>query len=498
MFEDYAEMCLWRQWAMYSVTDRLNWVSKQVRSIDNTHPVITHVGGCSVIQDVVGDSSDDRANAKTVDFYGSSFPVSQISSGDTLRMGMINDWIRSVSKYYWINEIYANTPNWGRPDLPEDIRFRVWRPIAHGAQGLLFWQYKNERFGTESNGYGLVNIDGSDTDRSEEAQRIAKVINKNKDILYDSAVEKAEVALIYDIRSDVISRLEETNSKNFSTNWNAGFGGTTKYRYKNAIKGVYSIFEELNVPIDWLSISDIEKIKDYKMVYIAYPVVMDKKTAKVLENYVKEGGVLISEASIGVRQENTWVSPEVPGCGLEELFGLKEVFRLIDKEKDISIPDINAKILSSKVTAKLDVDNAEIIASWEDDNTPAVTINQYGKGKAIYIATYPSISYLNNKDDSILKLFKFLAKKAGVSSPISVSGVKGKVVIRSLRKQDKRLVFVFNYEDYEQNVIIKGHSLCRNLELVPDMRVKESKEGISFTIPSKQVVCMVVIRNTEG
>ncbi len=92
---------------MYSVVDRLNWAAKQVKSIDNTHPVITHVGYASVIQDVVGDSSDDKANAKAVDFYGSSLPVSQMSSGDTKQtaeMGMINDWIRSVSKYYWISK----------------------------------------------------------------------------------------------------------------------------------------------------------------------------------------------------------------------------------------------------------------------------------------------------------------------------------------------------------------------------------------------------------
>ncbi|NOZ64865.1 MAG: hypothetical protein GXO71_08125, partial [Caldiserica bacterium] len=201
MVGDYAEMYLWRQWAMWSVADRLKWMYEEIRKHDKDHPIITHVGSCSVTQDVAGCTSLDWLNARQVDFYGSSFPMLLGQYPPVLyhrsNAGMICDWIRSVSPYFWINELYPNRAGWVAEVKVEDFRKWIWTTIAHGAKGLLFWQYRAERLGNESNGHGLVNIDGSENEKSKEAERIGKVLNNHASLFREFTVPQSEVAIVY-------------------------------------------------------------------------------------------------------------------------------------------------------------------------------------------------------------------------------------------------------------------------------------------------------------
>ena len=118
---------------------------------------------------------------------------------------------------------------------------------SHGAKGILFWQYRAERLGNESDGNGLLNIDGSKNERSEEAERIGEVINNHASVFREFKVPQAEVAILYDHRSDLISRIENTGAPT-----DPEFATTLNYLYKFSLFGSYSLFWENNIPVDWI------------------------------------------------------------------------------------------------------------------------------------------------------------------------------------------------------------------------------------------------------
>lgn len=187
---DYTQMYLWRQWAMWSLEDRVRWAADLHRQHDATgKPVMVHVGASSVVQDAVDDSSDDWLNSRCVDFFGSSLPyfgatfTNPNAKHQYFYIGLLCDEIRSLSPYYWIMEIYPDPLNWQQGHLsPEDVRFYDWTCVAHGAKGLVYWQYRPERFGRESLGMGLVDNEGNDTPRSLESKAIRRVVMDNEQV----------------------------------------------------------------------------------------------------------------------------------------------------------------------------------------------------------------------------------------------------------------------------------------------------------------------------
>jgi len=93
-----------------------------------------------------------------------------------------------------------------------------------------------------------------------------------------------------------------------------------------------------------------------------------------------------------------WYNHQIPCHSLQDVFG-------------VSAFDANAGE-NANVTYKMkshaghwhreEIDilssNADVLARFNNDK-PAVTMNTYGKGKAIYFGTHPDVGYLENKSD---------------------------------------------------------------------------------------------------
>ena len=231
---------------------------------------MTHVGTCSVRQQVLDDISDDWLNARQVDFYGCSFIIDEKRIDDYADAALTNDWIRSNSSYYWVQELYAHSPYYSEGIKPEHIRLWAWTTVAHGAKGINYWQYKDERFGNESNAYGLVRPNGDLTDRAEEAGRIARAIGENDQLFRTFTPRPAEIALVYDVRSDLVSHTEEKRHLERLTG---------NYTYKDCLRGAYNLFWRLNLPIDWVCAHEMRRILQYKLVYLPAPIIIDPEMA---------------------------------------------------------------------------------------------------------------------------------------------------------------------------------------------------------------------------
>jgi len=473
---DYSEMYLWRHWAAFSVKDRVRWTVENIKQVDNKRQVICHVGMCLPCQDVLNDTSDDMLNAEEVDIYGTSLPfgtgelcgndknsdLATFNNGNRKHFYVINllpDWIRGIRKNFYSYEIYANNMHYSILDLkPEDLKFYIHSQIAAGAKGICFWQYKPERFGSETGCSGLVNLDGSPTDRSVEVGRILKDIKGKRELLENYEVDRSMLAVIYDFRSDMVSRLEDTNRVNMRTE-------TTDYLYKKAFKGAYRGFFLLNILPDPVDIRRLKDACSYPFIYLPFPVILTAKEAELFRGYVENGGMLIAENSLGFRDDNTWMRTHSFPCGLDEVFGIEEDIpkqakdRLFFGDEFFEVNDI---------TSSFKPKGAKVLGTWED-SSPALTVNEYGKGKALAIGFHPG---LLDKTEVFLNL---LCDEISLK-PLFRS--EGRLVVRQGRSGRRKMFFLFNYGDEPVKIFLDGMNVEVGARDTKEIIVEEEKSKL--------------------
>ncbi|MFA6717285.1 MAG: alpha-amylase family protein, partial [Victivallaceae bacterium] len=312
---DYLELYLWRQWASDAIADQVKNIYDEVKNADSEHKIICHVGICSIIQDACADASDDEKNAAAVDFYGTSLPTAHHFKDIIAesRPFMICDWIRSVSPYFWVNELYSDWGNWDYTVSTEDFRFKTMATIACGAKGLMYWQYRAERLGNENNLSGLVNIDGSSKNVSVEAARIAEFIRRNEKFLLRATPPSSGIGILYSRPSDIINRIENTNGGNFAVR-------QFPYLYKKAIAGIYAAFRELGIaPVMTDSGNLGETLPKLHLLYLPEAFIVSPEQFAALKEFAAGGGKIIAEEGFALRDgRNTWLYPRWPGLDADE------------------------------------------------------------------------------------------------------------------------------------------------------------------------------------
>ncbi|OHB53022.1 MAG: hypothetical protein A2Y07_06380 [Planctomycetes bacterium GWF2_50_10] len=447
---DFSEMQLWRTWVATRVAWRVKEVEKTIRSLDPSRAVVAHVGMASVLQDVLCDTSDDYLTRKSVDFYGTSFPTRRaIKPLDQSLPFLINDWIRSVSGdgYFWVNEIYPSIGSWMREESSDDVVRWLWSSIACGAKGIVFWQYKKERVGLETNDAGIVETDGRDNQTSIALRKAFSIINKNSQLFVSAKVPKPKIAVVYDFASDLVNRIEETRHM-------GDYGLTVDYgtwvnTYKTALQGVYHLFWKAGIQVDMLSSHELEHISEYEVVYLPMFLIVNDQQSRIFSDYVKHGGKLIAEGGIAQRESSSILQCIRPGAGLVELFGAQEVYRVAENGEDrrVTLPD-KQSLLSKRMNAEFDLKGGEAVACYENGQT-AIVGNHYGKGKAIMTGFSPGLAYLLSPDENWISLLHLLI---GDSCDRAVAKLDKYPAFstRILETEEGRILFLFNMTDKEQ------------------------------------------------
>lgn len=454
MPHDYAETFLWRKWAMHAVSRRLAAMYEKVKSIDESRPVMAHVGTCSICQDVAGDGSDDMANSSETDFYGSSLSTANqfTNMKEESVPFMICDWIRSVSEYYWIHELYPDWGDWCRPVTEEDFKFKVWSTLACGVKGIVYWQYRAERVGNENNLSGLVHIDGRFKKLSCESAEIGAFIRENEAFLADAKVKHDGIAILYSQDSDMINRLENTGNKLYDFNLNCG----SAYLYKKSLWGVYSLFREMGYTTVWIDSRKLkEKLQDVKALYLPEYFIVSEENIEILESFVKNGGSIIAEEGIGLRQSNTWLNTSWPSDRLARLFGVKIEERVSQRRMADDTLTIYGHTVSAGEFISYSIpDGAEVIGRWSDGRPGAVK-----KDRAFFLGTGLGATFYDNPDAyaPCIKIMSRIMEECSLKPRYEVP--RG-VYVREIFSGEKKMLFIFNRTDSEKSFSINGQNIA--------------------------------------
>ncbi len=318
----YPDCLDWLAFRIENAFEQLDWRADTIRTLDPEHPITAH-GIAGTLTGMASNTRDDWRAADRVAIYGYTWGSSRHGDEPWKQVHAV-DLVRSASqsKPFWHAEAYGG-PLWLQPNVldkprdagriaePEDIRYWDLVSFMCGATGLLYLRWRPLLDGPLFGAFGPYGLDGSRTDRSAMAARIAQwVAAPPQAALWRSRPVRGEVGIVV---------VPETQRFLYAL-----LGSTDVYA--QALQGIYRGFFDLNVQADWVRIDApwAATLDAYQVFYLPVPVALTAATADRLRDWVEAGGTLIVEGCPGYFDEYGHVGTQQPGMGLADLFGVRE------------------------------------------------------------------------------------------------------------------------------------------------------------------------------
>jgi len=457
IYATYANWIDWRLFAVHSLAGWFDWRARAIKEGDPNHPVLAHATSqAAVAHNLAIEASDDWGFQKEISIYGvASFPSKQGMIG----IGMGLDIARKSAdgKEYWMAEMQADVPNFalyrdtdfpscefcgtatkksmvpsdksgrglvGEPVTAERQSMWTWTSMAHGAKGVLYWQFKHEMYGFEYDD-GLVSLDGTPSRTLKVVGEIARFIQDREELFKNAQYQNPEIAIGFGLNNYIMTY--------------AGNGCVDPIR--NAVRGVYNTHWQLDYPVDFVRLDEEfidETYEKYKVLYLPFPTIMTPKAREKVKKFVWNGGTLISEASLCQYDESGFATTRIPGFGFDEVFGCR-------REKINSLREFEFEIAGKKIKTGfykeiLKPTTGKVIGTF-DGNEPAVVENTYGNGRTIYIGSNPFMYYVNTLDANLLEVIKNVFNQGVVRK---VYTDKTNILARCLTSKDQKLVYLIN------------------------------------------------------
>ena len=462
----YTDYLDWRAFIDDKLAGDLATRVEAIRSEDTVHPVSSHAAAPGLFTsptDGYGEPDDFKMSA-SADFFGTSlYPKHSESvhpwSYEMLAAGL--DFTRSaghsLGKGFWIGELQAGQGATGmriaEPVDSHDEELWLWEVLAHGAREISIYAWYPMSSGFESNGYGLINLDGTLTPRATAAGKVAQEIARHGSELMASQPAPAEVAVLFNRLSYMVGGSQESLSK---------LGNATR----DSLMGVHRAFWEQQIPVDFVHPLDVlnDRLGQYKILFLPFPVMLSKPVAEGVARYIQNGGTVVAEARLAWNDERGFSSDEIPGMGLARVFGAREkVIHPVEKPEIILDKAAGLEARSALPTGvggwtpgthvaaeafeeELEpLPGAHVLAHFAD-GAPAIVENSYGKGKAILVGSFLALAAQRRQADTTKQVLLALARAAGVSPEVSVTGAgTSEVEVRRLEGEHREFLFAFNH-----------------------------------------------------
>jgi beta-galactosidase len=333
---------------------------------------------------------------------------------------------------FWFNEFTSGGGgNYGGPK--GIIRMWAYLGLIDCGQTFLAWTFNTHRGGEEQALFGLLDHDGTPSWKYYEYKQIAGEFAKLQQFGFPR-YHKPEVAIAYSFESNIASN-PPGPSNTVRQYFTVGYMGQ--------VQSAMQPFFEDNIDVALINVGHAN-LEGYKLLVVPADYVMDTVSADAIRNYVRNGGTVIMTAmSAKVDENSQWFDTPMPGR-LSDVFGLRtEEFYRPSTPPEF---DLNGKTekASTGFYEVLEPRTAKPIAKFTNTpgKSPAITVNNYGKGRAIYVAVPSQASVLA---PLVRSLYASLGIQKGPETP---AGVYARVV-------DGRTLYV-NTTGEEKNVPIDG------------------------------------------
>ncbi|MEP6895383.1 MAG: beta-galactosidase [Chloroflexota bacterium] len=300
---------------------------------------------------------------------------------DYLTTGSAHDLTRGFKRRnFWLMETQPGNVNWSSVNNSlnkGEARVMAWHAVAHGADAILYWQWRSAYGGQEQLHGTLVDQSGQTRPFYEDAKQLAGDFAKTSDLLAGT-VPVAEVALLnsYDNRWSIHAQRHHRD-----------------FDYVAHFNNYYRPLAARNIATDILSADT--GVDGYKLVIAPALLMLNETRAAQLQAFVEHGGHLVLTVRSGMKDDDNALLPlrqpgiltEIAGVEVEDYYALRDPVPVVGEgfsgESQLWAERLKVKDEAGvKVIARYGASNG-----WLDGQA-AVTLHPYGKGLVTYVGAY--------------------------------------------------------------------------------------------------------------
>ncbi|MBB6514331.1 beta-galactosidase [Gracilibacillus halotolerans] len=380
-------------------------------------------------------------------------------------IAMNHDMFRSLKdgKPFLLMESTPSATNWqpiSKLKKPGMHALSSLQAVAHGSDSVQYFQWRKSRGSSEKFHGAVVDHVGHENTRVfQEVKELGEYLGKLDDVV--GTTVDAEVAIIFDTENRWAVK-DAQGPRNIGVH------------YERTVREHYQAFWEQGIPVD---IIDSEKdLSKYKVVVAPMLYMIRPGVGEAIEKFVQEGGTFVATYWTGIVNESdlTFLTG-FPGP-LRKTLGIwsEEIDSLYDDEvRTIEMIGNNPLGMSGEFEARelcdlIHLEGAQALAVYKDDffaGRPALTVNEFGKGKAYYIASRNNHAFHQNfyqelaNELSLKKALNTVLPK-GVSAQVRTDGDKEFIFIMNFTNQMKQI-----HLDEELTELLSGNTITGKVVL---------------------------------
>ena len=334
---------------------------------------------------------------------------------------------------FWVIEQKAGNVSWQDVNSlvrPSVLRMFTYQLLSRGANAILFYRWRQPRFGTEIfHGAVLPHHIRKDNRVYREIAQLGEEIK-----LLSPAIKGArvvpETCILFSHENEWTLSLPNQPNKHF--------------KLRDHIQLFYAALHDRNIPADFAR--PTEDLSKYKLVFAPSLHLMAVGEADRLKLYVQNGGTLVATCNTGLVDEHHIAPDDGYPHDLTDLFGMEVLeFDALPPEEENHLVFKGAFPATHLHPARLWCDviepkECQVLATYAKDfyaGRPAITMNTFGLGKAIYIGT---VSHQYFYQDLVAWLRQICNLHPLIKVPDTIE-------VSMLQKEDTKIFFLLNHQN---------------------------------------------------
>ncbi|MGE5122966.1 MAG: beta-galactosidase, partial [Acidobacteriaceae bacterium] len=353
---------------------------------------------------------------------------------DYTASGAMHDLVRGYKRRnFWLMETQPGNVNWQLVNNSlnrGEARAMAWHAMAHGAEAILYWQWRSALGGQEQYHGTVVDQSGQPRPFYEEAQELGKQMQRVSALLAGSKTH-ARVAML----------------NSYDSRWSIDFQRHHhKFDYVAHFNHYYKPLAIKNVSVDIISAD--ETLEGYQLVIAPALNVLTERRAASLTEFVNGGGHLVLTIRTGMKDEYNALLPSRQPGALSTIAGVEvEDYYALDEPVAVEGEWLNG--FSSQWAERLrllDGQNAVPLArygrsnGWLDGQV-AVSVHPCGAG-----IVYSMGAYLDEKTQ--LAFMEYVLHRAGIESVQTEQDVEA---VARIDREGNEILMVINHAPGERN-----------------------------------------------
>lgn len=284
-------------------------------------------------------------------------------------------------KPFWVMEEQSGSGGWqtvGVNPRPGEMRLWTYQAIAHGADAIIYFRWRTARFGTEQFWHGVLYHHGQPGRRYAELKTIGDELKHVGD-QFLGAENRNQVAIIHSYDTRWAFQIQPNHND---------------FNYPALFTAYYKALHSRNIGVD--IVPPGVDLSRYRLVIAPALYILPNDVADSLRSFVQNGGMLITTARSGVKDEaNAIVNQYLPGL-LAEVCGV-EVDEYDVLPADVTIPlELSLRNQETQTAQSrlwfdvLRTTTAKAVATYQGEyfsGSPAITLNHFGQGQVVYVGT---------------------------------------------------------------------------------------------------------------